>query len=96
MSSNNGKKNTVNTQQLPFYKELSQDFLTYSKQEALKNVKNYNDLFDLYLDTEIASDLELRRKMLHSKIQLNELASIIKSFKPTEIESESLILVGNE
>lgn len=81
---------------LPFYNQLGQFFLTYDKEEVLENTQCHLELFELYLDTEIACDLDLRRKMLMSTIRIKQLAQIIESFAPDQIEQESLILAEDE
>lgn len=96
MTKGNQKNISKSSFNLPFYNQLGQFFLTYSKEEVLENANCHLDLFELYLDTEMACDLDLRRKMLMSTIRIKELAAIIQSFAPDEIEEESLILAENE
>jgi chaperonin cofactor prefoldin len=92
----NEKETSKKKVKTPFYNQLGQFFLTTSKQELLENAKSQLELFDLFLDTEIASDLALRRKMLASKIRIKQFAKIIKGFSADQIKQESLILAKDE
>ena len=92
----NEQKKNVQIEQLPFFTQLGEYFLTYPKKEALENIDCHLELFELYLNTEIADDSTLRRKFLISTIKMKELAAIINSFKPEQIAKESFKLVRNE
>jgi chaperonin cofactor prefoldin len=81
---------------LPFYNQLGAFFLKTTKEEILENIKSQLELFELFLDTEIASDLDLRRQMLASTIQLKAFSEIIQGFSNDQIEQESLILDEDE
>ena len=99
MHNNNEQKNkelaVLTAKQLPFFQQLAQYALIYSKEELLDTTNCHLDLFEVYLDTEVADDVDLRREMLMSTIRVKELAAIINGFKPKQIRDEALKLVKN-
>ena len=90
------EKEITNTTQFPFLHEFSQYLLTYTKDEILEIIKCHQELFVMYLDTEYGDDLDQRREMLASTLKIKELADIINCFSLEEIQTEALIIVGDE
>lgn len=91
------KKNIAKSSgKLPFYNQLGNHFLTFDKEQIVDAFVSIDEMFLIFLETEIASDFDLRNEMVFAIYQMKNLKDIINSFAPDQIKEESKILAANE